>query len=421
MHYSRKLFNNLNLVKIHIISIGGDLITSQNERIAFVLLGGHTGGTQRRIGNLFKFLSDRYPGKYHLIINEELYEHLQKANYRLDQYHNIHIIKGKSKLDFKKGAHASVLVNFGRVFTLFHYRKEVKRIINEQNITTIQVFLEMVPFLGVFPINGVKKIASLVMHLPKYYDKNNLNCKLLLHALQNYDKIDGLYEYIGDSLIQLGVPQEKVNYPKRNFVNHIQYKPEKKKRSVTFSARLVNWKNPLLLLDAILKTLPYVDDDIEFYIMGRGKLLKQIQNKIKSKGLEDRIKANYVSDPSLIVNKSLIHISIETYDNFTNQSLLEGMASGCAIISSDVGLTNKVVTPDVGILVELSAQEISDAIKHLMKHPYLIKKMGQNAREKIIREHTIDKYADYITKLQDFDSPFYLTNGREIKINPELL
>jgi glycosyltransferase involved in cell wall biosynthesis len=97
------------------------------------------------------------------------------------------------------------------------------------------------------------------------------------------------------------------------------------------------------------------------------------------------------------------------------------MASGCAIISSDVGLTNKVVTPDVGILVELSAQEISDAIKHLMKHPYLIKKMGQNAREKIIREHNIDKYADYITKLQDFDSPFYLTNGREIKINPELL
>jgi glycosyltransferase involved in cell wall biosynthesis len=396
-------------------------MTLQYERVALVLLGGHTGGTQRRIGNLFKFLSDRYSSKYHLIINYELYGHLQKANYRFDQYPNVHIIEGKSILDFKKGAHANVLINLSRLFTLYHYRKEVNRIIKEQNITTIQVFLEMVPFLGVFPINDVKKIASLVMHLPKYYDKNNLNCKLLLRALQNYDKVDALYEYIGESLIQLGVPQEKMNYPRRNFVNHIQFKPEKKERIVTFSARLIDWKNPTLHLDAIFKTIPYVDDDIVFYIMGRGKLLKQIKNEIKNKGLEDRIKANYCSDPSSIVNKSLIHVSIEAYDNFTNQTLLEGMASGCAIISSDVGLTKKVVTPDVGILVGLTAQEISDAIKHLLKNPDLIKKIGRNARKKILKEHSIDMYIEYITKVQDFDSSFHIINGKEISfIKPNI-
>jgi len=386
----------------------------KNEKIAFVLLSGYLGGTQRRIGNLYKFLSEKNPEKYHLILHKELYELLQKANYHLEKYPNIHIIEKKSMLDIKKKAHSSIFINVGRAFTLFKYRKEIDRIIKEQDITVIQVYLEMVPFLGVFPIKRVKTIASLVMHLPKYFDKKNPNCKLLLYALRNYDKVDALYEYIGESLLELGVPEEKVNYPRRNFVNHIQFKPEKKERIVTFSARMIGWKNPHLHLDAILKTIPHVDEDIVFYIMGRGNLLKQIQKKIKNRNLEGRIKAFFCFDPSTIVNKSLIHVSVEQYDNFTNQTLLEGMASGCAIISTDVGLTKKVVTPDIGILVRLTSEEISNAIVHLLKNPDQIKQMGQNAREKIIKEHNINMYIDYISKVQDFDSPFHIINGKEI-------
>ncbi len=384
--------------------------------IAFILLSGDLGGTQRRIGNLFKFLSDRDPGRYHLIISRELYELLQKANYHLDEYPNIHIVEKKSILDFKKRAHSNVFIKAGRVFTLFYYRKEVDRIIKEYDITVIQVFLEMVPFLGVFPIKRVKTIASLVSHLPKYYEKDNVNCKLLLYALRNYDKVDALYEYIGESLINLGVPQEKVNYPRRNFVNHIQFKPEKKERIVTFSARMIRWKNPHVHLEAILKTIPHVEKDLIFYLMGNGTLLKQIQREIKNRNLEGRIKAFFCYDPSTIVNRSLIHVSIEEYDNFTNQTLLEGMASGCAIISSDVGLTKKVVTPDIGLLVGLTAEKISNAIVHLLKNPNQIKQMGLNARKKIEEEHSIDMYIDYITKVQDFDSPFHIINGKEIKI-----
>jgi glycosyltransferase involved in cell wall biosynthesis len=322
----------------------------------------------------------------------------------------------KSVLDFKKNAHSNMFINMGRVFTLFYYRKEIDRIIKENDITTIQVFLEMVPFLGVFPIKGVKSIASLCSHLPKYYEKDNVNCKLLLYALQNYDKVDALYEYIGESLITLGVPRDKVNYPRRNFVNHIQFKPEKKERIVTFSARQIAWKNPYLALEAILKILPYVDENIVFYIMGKGKFLKHIQREIKNRSMETRIKAFFCYDPSTIVNKSIIHSSIEQYDNFTNQTLLEGMASGCAIISTDVGLTKKIVTPNIGILVGLSSEEISNAIMNLLKNPDKIKQMGLNAREKIIREHNVEMYIDYISKVQDFDSEYHIINGKETKL-----
>jgi glycosyltransferase involved in cell wall biosynthesis len=388
----------------------------ENEKIAFILLSGGLGGTQRRIGNLFKFLCDITPDRYHLILHKELYDLLQKADYHLDKYSNIHILEKKSRLDFKKRAHSNILINMGRVFSLFHYRKEIDRIIKENDITIIQVYLEMVPFLGVFPIKGVKTIASLVFHLPKYFDNGSINCKLLLYALRNYDKVDALYEYIGENLIELGVPQEKVNYPIRNFVNHLQFKPERKERIVTFSARMVRWKNPHVHLEAILKTIPHVENDIIFYIMGNGTLLKQIQREIKNRKLEGRIKAFFCYDPSTLVNKSLIHVSIEQYDNFTNQTLLEGMASGCAIISSNVGLTKKVVTPDVGLLVGLTAEEISTAIVYLFKNPNQIKQMGVNARKKIERDHSITMYIDYISKVQDFDSQFHIINGKEIKI-----
>jgi glycosyltransferase involved in cell wall biosynthesis len=209
------------------------------------------------------------------------------------------------------------------------------------------------------------------------------------------------------------VPRDKVNYPRRNFVNHIQFKPEKKERIVTFSARQIAWKNPYLALEAILKILPYVDENIVFYIMGKGKFLKHIQREIKNRSMETRIKAFFCYDPSTIVNKSIIHSSIEQYDNFTNQTLLEGMASGCAIISTDVGLTKKIVTPNIGILVGLSSEEISNAIMNLLKNPDKIKQMGLNAREKIIREHNVEMYIDYISKVQDFDSEYHIINGKE--------
>jgi len=370
------------------------------NKVALVLFGAGVGGTERRVGYVFKFLSQKYPGKYHLIINRELYQTLQKGGYHLEKYPHVHVLKQKSSFDIKKGAHAGIFLNVGRIFTLFYYRKQIKRIIKEHNISTIQVYLEMVPLLGVFPIHGVKRIASLVSHLPKYFDKKNINCKLLLYSLRNYEKIDALYEYIADNLINLGVEKEKIYCAIKNCVDHTRFKPEKKEKIITFSTRLIDWKSPLLILDAVLETIPHIDEDITFYLLGKGPLLKRMQDKIKKQGLEHRIKALFSYDPSTLVNKSMIHLSVEVHDNFPNQSLLEGMSAGCAIIATDVGRTKLAVTPDVGILVGLSPKDISQAIVDLLEHPSMTKRMGLNARKKILKDHNIDRYMDYMIRVQ---------------------
>ena len=122
--------------------------------------------------------------------------------------------------------------------------------------------------------------------------------------------------------------------------------------------------------------------------------------------------ADFYYDPSNIINKSLIHVCIEEYDNFTNQSLLEGMSAGCAIIASRVGLTKNVVAPDAGILVKLSEKEISDAMVKLAKNPKLAEQMGRNSRRKILEEHNAKTYLDYIAKVQDFSSKVHILDGK---------
>ena len=103
-----------------------------DETIAIVLFSPGIGGTERRIGNLYKFLSRRNPSKYHLIINRKLYDTLQRANYHLEAYPNIHIVSHKSRFDIKDGAHAGTFIQLCRVLTLLKYRHALKKIIRKE-------------------------------------------------------------------------------------------------------------------------------------------------------------------------------------------------------------------------------------------------------------------------------------------------
>jgi len=384
---------------------------AKNEKVAFVLFSEHLGGGERRIGYVFKALSDKYPNQYHFIVNKKVYDVLQNSGYNLEKYPNVHVLRRKSMFDFKAHAHQGLFIQMGRLFTLFYYRKQVIRLIKKHKISTIHVYLEMLRILGIFPIKKVKQIASIVTHLPIYFDGKSFKSKLMLRALKKYNKVDIIYQNFARKLSKLGIPRDKINNPRRNCVNHVVFKPEKKEKIVTFTARMVGWKNPLLLLDAISKTIPHVDEEITFYVMGGGPLLKSVQSEIKKRKLSKRVVAQFFYQPAKLVNKSLVHASIEGYDNVTNQGMLEGMASGCAIVASNVGLTKTVVTPDVGVLVDLSAKSISDALILLLNDRSLVRKMGKNSRKNVLKDHSISEYMDYLRIVQDFESRTRMVDG----------
>jgi glycosyltransferase involved in cell wall biosynthesis len=267
-------------------------------------------------------------------------------------------------------------------------------------VGTIQAYLELVPFLGLFPVPGVRAIASLVSHLPKYYHRRHASCRLLLRALSRYQRVDALHGWIAGRLVELGVSPAKVRHPARNCVDHVRFRPEPKTRSVTFTARAIGLKNPDLLLDAARRVLAR-DPEVVFHVLGVGPRERRLRQLVARSGLDARLRLGYLPDPSPLVNRSLVHTSIEAYDNVTNQSLLEGMAAGCAIVATDAGHTREVVTPDVGLVVPPRAEALAEAITDLLARPDASEILGRNARAKVLREHNVEAYVDYLVALHD--------------------
>jgi glycosyltransferase involved in cell wall biosynthesis len=243
-----------------------------------------------------------------------------------------------------------------------------------------------------------------VSHLPEYYDRRRLKCRLLQWALRRYDRVDAVYESVATRLLPLGVPPEKIFFPRHNTVDHERFHPDRKARQVSFTGRLFDFKNPFLMLDAAERVVRQVED-VRFHILGQGPLGDGLGAEVAKRRLGDSVTVGYLPDPSPVVNRSVIHVSIESFDNATNQSLLEGMASGCAIVASNAGATDTVVTEDVGVLTTLDADEIADAVTFLLARPKLAARLGGAARRKILAEHHVDIYLDYLRSVHDFGAP----------------
>ncbi|MCH8877285.1 MAG: hypothetical protein IIA89_10765 [Chloroflexi bacterium] len=207
------------------------------------------------MANIFLQLIRYYPGQYLLITNLELAGALERAGFGLAELENVFMLEGRSIVDRKRGGQATLHVNAGRLLTLLAYRWQTKSLLQQHKVDTLQVFLEMVPFLGIFPIPGVRMIASLVSHLPKYYTRGSFSCRLLLQALRSYQGIDALSPSIAGRLGDLGVAGSKISFPKWICVDTFRFRPSPKEHTVTFTSRALAFKNPLLMLSVIEQVL----------------------------------------------------------------------------------------------------------------------------------------------------------------------
>lgn len=358
-------------------------------------------GTERRLAFVYKHLERRYPGEYLLVLPRGLCHTLDRGGFGLSDMPGVRVLNRRWRLDLKRGAHASPLVNLTRIVTLLQYRLELAHLIETERVHLIHAYLEMVPLLGLMPLRQVPMVVAAVDHLPKYYDRRRMDCRLLLRAIGASVRVDCLNAWISGRLEALGVDPGLLKYPAWNCVNHEAFHPEDKdERVVSFAARTIDWKNPLLMLDVIehvLKARP----DTRFWVLGMGTQQALLARKVIERGWQGIVRTGYLEDPSTVVNRSLIHLSLERFDNSLNQSLLEGMAAGCAIVASRVGETERVVTEDVGILTPLDASQIADAVLRLLADPALARRLGRAARARIMANHHVDAYANYLHNIHD--------------------
>ncbi len=380
-------------------------------KIALALPSVIASGTERRLSFVYRHLQRRYPGEYLLVLSADLYPVLNRAGFGLDQLPGVHVLGRRSLLDVKGGAHASRLVDMGRMASLLRYRSELKQLISREGITLLHPYLEFVPFLALMPIRDVPWIVPIVDHLPKYFDGRSLDCRLLVRATRTAARVDCMYDWVAHRMQALGVDPRRLNNPAWNCVNHEAFHPEEKDElSVSFAARAIDWKNPLLMVDVVKHVLRR-RPEVRFSVLGKGRIESELARQVALEGLKGRVRIGYLEDPSPIVNRSLIHVSLDRYDNFPNQSLLEGMAAGCAIVASEVGETYRVVTEDVGLMAPLEVEHISDAILQLLDDPKRARTLGQAARQRVMVNHHVDRYIDYLRMIHDLSSPGRVVDG----------
>lgn len=171
-----------------------------------------------------------------------------------------------------------------------------------------------------------------------------------------------------------------------------------KQRVIAFAGWLDPVKNPFLFLDAI-HLLSKRRRDFKAVLLSDGPLRRSVEEYVRGRELESIVDARPSRSTADVLAEAMVFVTLQKLDNYPSQSLLDAMASGCAAVASDVGATHRLVTPDTGLLVPFDAGAIADALDAMLERPEQTLAMGRAARELVVREHSIERYAEYVDGL----------------------
>ena len=153
--------------------------------------------------------------------------------------------------------------------------------------------------------------------------------------------------------------------------------------------------------DIIINKLKFLD--INFIVVGKGNLLQNMKLKVKKLKLEKNIKFFGHVPHNKTINyfqKLSIFIAVSTRESF-GVSILEAGSCEVPAITSDVGGLPEVnIDKKTGFVIGPKDPEIlAQKIIYLYKNEVLRKKMGKNARERIITQFNWTKNVRQMLKI----------------------
>jgi glycosyltransferase involved in cell wall biosynthesis len=173
------------------------------------------------------------------------------------------------------------------------------------------------------------------------------------------------------------------------------------KRVLAFTGRLVPHKG----IDALLRALPELPDDVALLVVGRGPTLPDLTATARRLGVEDRIRfCPNVSDSDL---PRFLHAA--DLFVFPSQNRLEGfglavaeaMAAGLPAVIADMPGVREVIEPGVeGLLVEpLIPSDIAAKVRILLDDPALRARMAAAALRRARERYGVEVVAGQLLTL----------------------
>lgn len=174
--------------------------------------------------------------------------------------------------------------------------------------------------------------------------------------------------------------------------------PPPKEPLVTFAARLHPEKGALLFLDAVARVRA-TRPEARFALMGKGEMDLEVTRRLEALGLTGAVTRGFTTDLAPLLARSTVFVSCQRYENLGSSSLLEAMASGNAVVATDVGQTWRIVDDTVGCRVAADAPAIAGAISALLAEPDRAAGLGRAARQRVLERYGPEPYVERILEV----------------------
>ncbi|MBN1521888.1 MAG: glycosyltransferase family 4 protein [Candidatus Aureabacteria bacterium] len=378
-------------------------------QVAIILISHNVGGTQKRMLNLFSYLSENGRHRYMLFINQALYRECVKRGYVTERKNIRVLFKRKIFRCIDKMVTDIPLLRSGRgkavrkgfnVFRLF-IQKFALFLEKRQYADTV---FDIAHFALAGDFDSVVTYKKLVMEcVASNIEETHWKDGTFREMIRRADRVNILSADIKRKLEKLtGVKDdEKYQAAPCSFTDYSGCRVGRKELCIVFSGRMEDVKNPFLFLEALKLLKEKTSLFFQAFMLGHGALEEDVDKKIGLYGLADLVKRMEHPSPQEILSRSLIYVSLQEANNYPSQALLEAMACGCAVIATDVGETSLLVGKEEGFLVPFDKEVIAEKMLWLIQHSAEAEKMGLAAREKVIREHTAERYARFVEKMYD--------------------
>lgn len=365
-------------------------------KIGLILMGNSIGGAEKRFARLYSYLSSQSNHKYTLILPEGLCNELYHQQILTSTDQNIIKIFAKPlySLYNKKLRIKIADYTFGTTLLLAPLLRQE---LFSKKMQSVLLDFDIIHFCPPHPVLRMPKNKTVILEEPNSQSMHKPSSQVLkwLHSGAYINCLTRSISQVYKKAVSDPKMVERIFTAPCSFIDYGQVLVAPKERLVAFVGRMEKVKNPEVFVSAIEIAAKH-RDNFRAVMLGTGRLDQKISNLIVKKNLNNILLKTYSSNPFELLSRAALFVSIQEFDNYPSQSLIEAMASGCAVIASDRGETKKLVTDDVGFCVPLSAEAVAERIIQMLDNFDRTVLMGHFARAKVMNEHTITRYANYI-------------------------
>ncbi len=167
---------------------------------------------------------------------------------------------------------------------------------------------------------------------------------------------------------------------------------------VTWAGRLHYEKNPELFVEAAA-LIHQCCPGARFALFGQGELQDRVQALIARHRLDAVLRLAHTADISDHLARSAVFVSCQRFENLGSSSLLEAMASECAIVATDVGHTREIVDETIGELVSPTPLDVARGVVSLLTNPPRCREAGRRARERVLARYSPEEYVQRLLEV----------------------